>query len=113
MEFTEHGEVRARITQLQTKQIFPIDPRPHCICGLSVGSPMNHLMALSLYAANEGHLDSVDVKKVVAFETALHDFARSAHAGVLARIDETGDFNAEIENGLKKIIEDFKATGTW
>lgn len=24
--------------------------RPHCICGYSVGSPMNHLMALSLYA---------------------------------------------------------------
>ncbi len=24
--------------------------RPHCICGFSVGSPMNHLMALSLYA---------------------------------------------------------------
>ena len=25
--------------------------RPHCICGFSVGSPMNHLMALSLYAS--------------------------------------------------------------
>lgn len=24
--------------------------RPHCICGFSTGSPMNHLMALSLYA---------------------------------------------------------------
>jgi nucleoside-diphosphate-sugar epimerase len=24
--------------------------RPHCICGYSVGSPMNHLLALSLYA---------------------------------------------------------------
>ena len=24
--------------------------RPHCICGFAVGSPMNHLMALSLYA---------------------------------------------------------------
>jgi nucleoside-diphosphate-sugar epimerase len=24
--------------------------RPHCICGFSVGSPMNHLMALSVYA---------------------------------------------------------------
>lgn len=24
--------------------------RPHCICGFSVGSPMNHLMALALYA---------------------------------------------------------------
>lgn len=25
--------------------------RPHCICGFSVGSPMNHLMALSIYAS--------------------------------------------------------------
>ena len=24
--------------------------RPHCICGVSVGSPMNHLFALALYA---------------------------------------------------------------
>lgn len=24
--------------------------RPHCICGFSVGGPMNHLMALSVYA---------------------------------------------------------------
>jgi len=24
--------------------------RPHCICGVSVGSPMNHLFALSLHA---------------------------------------------------------------
>jgi len=53
------------------------------------------------------------VKKVVAFEAALHDFARSAHGEVLAKIDATGDFNADIEGGLKKILEDFKATGTW
>lgn len=25
--------------------------RPHCICGFSIGSPMNHLMALSIYAS--------------------------------------------------------------
>jgi nucleoside-diphosphate-sugar epimerase len=25
--------------------------RPHCVCGYSVGSPMNHLMAISLYAS--------------------------------------------------------------
>lgn len=25
--------------------------RPHCICGFSIGSPMNHLMALALYAS--------------------------------------------------------------
>jgi F-type H+-transporting ATPase subunit alpha len=71
------------------------------------------LMALSLFAANEGYLDSVDVKKVVEFEAALHDFARSAHSDILASIDAKGDYNDEIAAGLKKIIEEFKATGTW
>ena len=34
-------------------------------------------MALSLFAANEGFIDPVPVPKVVDFEEALHDFARS------------------------------------
>jgi len=34
-------------------------------------------MAVSLYAANEGYLDDVDVKKVVDFEHALHSYMRA------------------------------------
>ena len=35
-------------------------------------------MALSLFAANEGYLDDVDVKKVVDFEHALQSYMKSA-----------------------------------
>jgi len=43
-------------------------------------------MAVSLYAANEGYLDNVDVKKVVDFEHALHSYMRANHAELLASV---------------------------
>jgi len=70
-------------------------------------------MAVSLYAANEGYLDDVEVNKVVDFEAALHSYVRSSHADMLKKIDDSGDYNDEIEAGLKKAIEGFKQTGTW
>ncbi|MEJ2345458.1 MAG: F0F1 ATP synthase subunit alpha [Gammaproteobacteria bacterium] len=70
-------------------------------------------MAVSLYAANEGHLDDVDVKKVVDFEAALHSYVRSEHADLMRTINDTGDYNDEIEAGLKKAVESFKQTGSW
>ncbi len=70
-------------------------------------------MALSLYAANEGYLDDVDVNKIVAFEAALHAHVKSNHQDLLDKINEAGDFNEEIENGMKAAIEDFKANGVY
>ncbi|MCK5090903.1 MAG: F0F1 ATP synthase subunit alpha, partial [Gammaproteobacteria bacterium] len=70
-------------------------------------------MAVSLYAANEGYLDDIEVNKVVDFEEALHSHVRSSNADLLKKIDDSGDYNDEIEAGLKKAIEGFKQTGTW
>ncbi|HKK04870.1 MAG TPA: F0F1 ATP synthase subunit alpha, partial [Gammaproteobacteria bacterium] len=70
-------------------------------------------MAVSLFAANEGYLDDVDVKKVVDFEAALHDYAHSQQADLLAKINESGDYNDEIEQGLRKALDDFKANHAW
>ena len=70
-------------------------------------------MAVSLYAANEGYLDDIEVNKVVDFEEALHSHVRSSNADLLKKIDNSGDYNDEIEAGLKKAIEGFKQTGTW
>ena len=33
-------------------------------------------MALSLFSANEGFLDKVEVEKVLDYEAALHDYAK-------------------------------------
>ncbi|HSN18300.1 MAG TPA: F0F1 ATP synthase subunit alpha [Gammaproteobacteria bacterium] len=67
-------------------------------------------MALSLYAANEGYLDDVDVKKVVAFEAAMHSYFAAKFGALRDKINNTGDYDKEIEAGLKKAIEDFKKT---
>jgi F-type H+-transporting ATPase subunit alpha len=68
---------------------------------------------LSLYAANEGYLDDVDVKKVVAFEAALHSHFLAHSAALRDKINASGDYDKEIEAGLKKAVEDFKKTQAW
>ena len=70
-------------------------------------------MAVSLYAVNEGMIDDVDVNKVVDFEAALLDFVRSSHGDLLDQINASGDYNDEIEAGLKKAVDNFKSNGTW
>ncbi len=70
-------------------------------------------MAVSLYAANEGYLDDVDVKKVVDFEHALHTYMRTNHADLLDKINESGDYSTDIADGFKAALEDFKANHTW
>ena len=70
-------------------------------------------MALSLYAVNEGYLDDVDVKKVVAFEAAMQSYFQTHFAALRDRINASGDYNNEIETGLKKVVEEFKKTQAW
>jgi len=70
-------------------------------------------MALSLYAVDEGYLDKVAVEKVVDFEGALHDFARSNYQGDLDAINESGDYNDEVEATLKSICDAFAEKGAY
>jgi F-type H+-transporting ATPase subunit alpha len=70
-------------------------------------------MALSIYAVNNGFMDKVELKKVVAFEAALQAFAHSNYKQVLDGINATPKFSKENEAALKKIVEDFVATGTY
>ncbi|MBK1730572.1 F0F1 ATP synthase subunit alpha [Thiococcus pfennigii] len=77
-------------------------------------SPMSvGQMAVSLFAVNEGYLDDVDVAKVVDFENALQGYMKGSQAALLERIDSTGDYNEEIQQGLHAALKDFKATNTW
>jgi F-type H+-transporting ATPase subunit alpha len=70
-------------------------------------------MGVSLFAANEGYIDDVDVDKVVSFEAALLSYMRSNKADLMANINETGGFGDDIANGIRSAIEDFKKTGSW
>src|SRR5690554_3046620 len=71
------------------------------------------IMGLVIYAANEGYLEDVEVDKIKAFENALISYANSEYADLIAKINEKGDYNAEIEAGLKECIEKFKSTQAW
>ena len=92
----EHGQ---RVTELMKQNQY---------------SPMSIAeMALSLYAANEGFLDDVEVNKVLDFERALHDYMKSEHGDLLDKINQSGDYNGEIQDSLKSGLEKFKATQSW
>ncbi|MBI3774337.1 MAG: F0F1 ATP synthase subunit alpha, partial [Gammaproteobacteria bacterium] len=70
-------------------------------------------MAFSLFAANEGFLDDVPVKKIVDFEAAMHSYLRSNAADFLKRINEKGDYSDEIAGEMRKTLTAFKASSTW
>ncbi|NIR61477.1 MAG: F0F1 ATP synthase subunit alpha [Gammaproteobacteria bacterium] len=70
-------------------------------------------MAVSLFAVNEGYLDDIDVKKVVDFENALHSYMASNQKELVEKINETADYNDEIEQALHSALKDFKEHHAW
>ena len=92
----EHGK---RVTELmKQKQYAP----------MSIAE-----MSLSLYAVDRGFLNDVEVEKVGSFEAALLSYFNRDQADLMAKINEKGDFNDEIDAAIKAGIEKFKATQTW
>ena len=70
-------------------------------------------MSLSLFAANEGYLDEVDINKIIGFEKALHEFAKLKHEKIIAEINESLDYNDDIAAKIKVILDDFKENGVY
>jgi F-type H+-transporting ATPase subunit alpha len=70
-------------------------------------------MALSIYAANEGHLDDIALPKILPFEAGLHAHFHGSYGDLMKKIVETGDWNKDIEETFKKGITEFKKTGSW
>ena len=70
-------------------------------------------MAVSLYAVNEGYLDDVEINQIVDFEAAMHSYVREKFGALLDKLNATGEYNDEIEAGLKEAVEDFKRNGAY
>jgi F-type H+-transporting ATPase subunit alpha len=70
-------------------------------------------MAISLFAANEGFIDDVDVEKVGSFEASLLSYMKSNEAGLMDKINSTGGFDKDISGAMTSAIEAFKTTGSW
>ncbi len=70
-------------------------------------------LAVSLYAVERGHIDQVELEKIGDFEEALHSFMNSDRADLMSQINETGDFNDDIDNSLKESVESFIKNHSW
>lgn len=92
----EHGQ---RVTELmKQKQYSP----------LSIAE-----MGVSLFAANEGFLEDIELNKVLDFESALLAYMNSEHGDLLGKINESGDYDDDIEKAFRSALEKFKSTQTW
>ena len=92
----EHGQ---RVTELmKQKQYSP----------LSIAE-----MGVSLFAANEGFLEDIELNKVLDFESALLAYMNSEHGDLLGKINESGDYDDDIEKAFRAALEKFKSTQTW
>ncbi|NRB71864.1 MAG: F0F1 ATP synthase subunit alpha [Xanthomonadales bacterium] len=69
-------------------------------------------MAVSLFAADRGHMDDVELEKIGAFESALIDAMHSGQAELMATLDG-GDWNGDLEAKLEAAVSEFKASGSW
>jgi F-type H+/Na+-transporting ATPase subunit alpha len=77
-------------------------------------SPMSVAqLAVSLFAANNGFIDDVEPNKVTDFEAALQDYMMAHENELMDKINESGNYNSEIEASLNSAIESFKSTSTW
>ncbi len=70
-------------------------------------------MAVSLYAVDQGYMDDLDLDKIGDFESALHSFMRDSQGELMTRIDETGDYDDDVEAAIKSAVEDFKSNQVW
>lgn len=77
-------------------------------------SPMSVAeMGILLYAVDNKFLDDVDVSKIGSFEASLLSYLHAEHSALLAKINESGDYSADIEAGIRAALDKFKATQTW
>lgn len=88
----EHGR---RVTELMKQKQY---------------SPMTVAdMGVSLFAANAGYLEDIEVNQVLEFEQGLLSYMNSEHTDFMQNINETGDYGDDIEAKMRQAIEAYKA----
>ena len=70
-------------------------------------------MALSLFAANEGYLDDVEIDKIISFEKSLHEFANEKYSELVNEINTNCDYNDDIAAKMKSLMDDFRDKGVY
>jgi F-type H+-transporting ATPase subunit alpha len=70
-------------------------------------------LAISLFAANNGYLDDLEVSQVLSFEKGLREYLKSSHADLVKRIEDTKELSKDDEGLLHTALKDFKKSGAY
>lgn len=70
-------------------------------------------MAITLFALNKGYFDDVDIKRALAFESALRSHIRAHHAALMDKIETTKSLDDELEKALEAAIHELKQNGVY
>jgi F-type H+-transporting ATPase subunit alpha len=70
-------------------------------------------MAVSLFIADQGYLDDIELKKVVSFEEELRRFMHDNYGDLLKTINNNPVYTDEIGQKLHEAVQDFKKTQSW
>ena len=70
-------------------------------------------MAVSLFAVENGFLDKVEMEKIGSFELSLQDYIAVSHRELLDKINETGDYDDQIETSLRASLKEFESSQSW
>ncbi|WP_339644382.1 F0F1 ATP synthase subunit alpha [uncultured Porticoccus sp.] len=70
-------------------------------------------MAVVIYAADRGYLKEVEVNKIGDFEHALLSYMKAEHGDLLDQINQTGDWNDDLDASYKAALDKFISTQTW
>jgi F-type H+-transporting ATPase subunit alpha len=66
------------------------------------------LMAATLYSVNKGYMDDIAVKKILAFESGLHQYLKTSHGALLKKLEDNKAMDKDAETELQGAIAAFK-----
>jgi F-type H+-transporting ATPase subunit alpha len=66
-----------------------------------------------LFAVDQGYLDDVPLNRIAAFEQELVAYLNTNNRDFVARINKTGEYNDEVVQTLRTVLESFKANRAW
>lgn len=65
---------------------------------------------LIIYALTRGYLDNIEVRDLQRFEKGYLSFIHNVHPDIIERLSKTKDIDSDLEEEIKKAIEEFKRT---
>ena len=67
-------------------------------------------MALTLFAANNGYFDDIEVSKALDAERAMREFAKSKYGALVEEVERDKKFSKDVEEKLHTLLKEFKAS---